>query len=344
MSQIFLSYKREDEARVGRLVRALEGAGLDVWWDGGLAGGENWRVRIQTALDAARCVIVVWTSESVGPAGDFVRDEAGQAKRRGVLVPVMLDKVDPPLGFGEIQAIDLTHWKGSPRDPFFNDLLAAVGAKLEGREVPPAKGPMKRLIRRLTYGSVASTLVFGGLAFGFNLFAAQDRACGISVFQPPISDACGALGLGHRPVRRERVEWERREPGSCAALRAHIERFPDGTYRDVAASMLAARHVTQMEVWTHATRSLTMFEPQADVSSSNGADARAAALARAEASAERLCQGFAATTLFRLRSSSPAPHVWNCSAIGKGVTCGFEGEAVCGLEERSIQEQESCGK
>ena len=76
-------------------------------------------------------MIVVWTHESVGPAGDFVRDEAVQGKRRGVLVPVRLERVAPPLGFGEIQAIDLTHWKGNPRDPFFQDLCAAVTAKLE---------------------------------------------------------------------------------------------------------------------------------------------------------------------------------------------------------------------
>lgn len=90
------------------------------------------------ALDAAGSVVVVWTHESVGPAGDFVRDEAAQAKRRGVLVPVLLDAVSPPLGFGEVQAINLSAWKGKTTDPFFGDLCAAVTAKLEGRPVPPA--------------------------------------------------------------------------------------------------------------------------------------------------------------------------------------------------------------
>ena len=119
MSEVFISYKREDEARVARLVHALENAGYSVWWDRGLASAESWRAQIQTALQAAKCVIVVWTHDSIGPSGDFVRDEAGQAKRRGVLIPVRLDNVDPPLGFGEIQMINLAHWKGSPRDPFF---------------------------------------------------------------------------------------------------------------------------------------------------------------------------------------------------------------------------------
>jgi hypothetical protein len=177
MNEVFVSYKREDEARVGRLVQALEGTGLSVWWDRGLSGGESWRRQIQAALDGAKCVIVVWTHDSVGPAGDFVRDEAGQAKRRGVLVPVFFDRVTPPLGFGELQAIDLTHWKGNSRDPFFQDLLAAVTAKLDGRPVPPAKGPMQRLVRRLTWSSLASAVSFGGLALAFNLFSAQEQVC-----------------------------------------------------------------------------------------------------------------------------------------------------------------------
>ena len=160
MSDIFVSYKRENETRVGRLVRALEAAGHSVWWDRTLAGGENWRAQIQSALEAAECVIVIWTVESVGPAGDFVRDEAAYAKNRGVLVPVKLGKVDPPMGFGEIQAIDLTHWKGSARDPFFKDLLDTISAKIAGRAAPPAKGPVKRLIRRVSYGGLVSAVVF----------------------------------------------------------------------------------------------------------------------------------------------------------------------------------------
>ncbi len=344
MSEIFISYKRDDEARVARLVRALESTALSVWWDRNLPGGENWRRQIENALDAAKCVIVVWTRNSVGPAADFVRDEASQAKRRGVLVPVLLDKVDPPLGFGEIQAIDLTHWNGSSRDPFFRDLVAAVTARLEGRAIPAAKGPRKRLVRRLTYSSFASGVVFSGLAFALNLFRAQDRVCGIPPLQPHISDICGALGLGDRPTKRERIAWADREPGSCAALRTFIERFPNGTYRVEAASLLAARSLTQTEVWTATRRRLELFEPQEDIPSTNKTGAQAIALAHAQALAERECRGFAATTFFRFRSASAAPEEWNCSSVDKQVTCGFGGKAVCELEERLIQENETCGR
>ncbi len=343
MNEVFVSYKREDEARVGRLVKALEGTGLSVWWDRGLPGGESWRQQIQTALDAAKCVIVAWTHESVGPAGDFVRDEAGQAKRRGLLVPVLLDKVAPPLGFGEIQAIDLTHWKGSSRDPFFQDLIAAVTAKLEGRPVPPAKGPMKRLVRRLTLSSLASTVSLGGLALAFNLFSAQDQVCAVPFYQPQLSDLCGSLAIGHRPTQAERLAWERCD-GSCDALRRHIEQFPGGAYRTQAAAMLSARRVTQTEVWMPGTRRLALFVGQDGVPARTEEAARSASLARAQPNAERLCKGFAATTDFRLKVVTPVAQQWNCSPTSSGMVCGFEGESVCEVEERRVAEAEHCGK
>ena len=343
MSDVFVSYKREDEERVHRLVRALAQAGLPVSWDRSLAGGENWRSQIQSALDAAKCVIVVWTEGSVGPAGDFVRDEAGRAKQRGILVPVLMDRVAPPLGFGEIQAVDLTAWKGSQRDPFFTDLCAAVIAQLAGLAAPPATGPSKRWLRRVTFSSVTSAIVGCGFALGFNLFGAQERVCGLPLLQPQLSDACGGLGLGHRPPANERIAWQSREPNSCAALRAHIERFADGAYRDEAASKLAVRRVTEVEAWAPAVRRLALYVGRDDVGEVNEAAAQAAAIVRAQFAADRLCLGFMATMSFRFRSATPAPQVWKCGPIGDRVTCGFEGEAVCALEERQVQEHETCG-
>ena len=116
MSDVFVSYKREDEVRVGRLVRALQDEGLEVWWDRALPGGEPFRAGITKALEQAKCAVVVWTHASTGPKGQFVWDEAGRALGTNRLVPAALDKVPPPLGFGEIQAVDLTRWRGKRND------------------------------------------------------------------------------------------------------------------------------------------------------------------------------------------------------------------------------------
>lgn len=342
MTEVFISYRREDEVRVVQLVQALERAGLSVWWDRGLAGGENWHAVIGRALDAAKCVIVIWTSASVESSGGFVRDEARRAAARGILVPVRMEKVDPPLGFGEIQAIDLTHWKGNRRDPFLQDLVAAVRAKLEGRPVPPARGPMKRLIRRATYSGLLTALTSCGLAFGLNAFHTQQALCNVPVFQPGISDACGALGLGGLPARHERLVWTSRTPGNCDDLRSYLTTFPNGAYRNEAMAMLAAQKAAHTDIWIPTTRPLRLYVPQ-EGESANEDSAKAAALVRAQKHAERQCRDFGAGTLFRYKSAKIVAEEWDCHASGQGVTCGFDGKALCELEERESEERITCG-
>ncbi len=87
-----------------------------------------------------------------------------------------------------------------------------------------------------------------------------------------------------------------------------------------------------------------MFVAQEAAPSKNEAQAKAAALTRAQALAERLCKGFTAATMFRLRAATPMPQTWNCSAGARGASCGFDGEAVCALDERRTQKGETCGE
>lgn len=133
-ADIFISYKAEDRARLAPLVTALEAEGFSVWWDARIGGGANWRQEIEQHLDAAKCVIVAWSKGSVGPQGHFVRDEATRSLRRGTYLPISLDSVDPPLGFGEIQAISLRRWKGDRSDARLAALLNAVKARISGQD------------------------------------------------------------------------------------------------------------------------------------------------------------------------------------------------------------------
>lgn len=126
MSDVFVSYKAEDRKRVRPLVEALQAEGYSVWWDEQIGGGAAWRQAIEAELDAAKCVIVVWSKRSVGPGGAFVQDEATRAQHRRVYVPVTIDKVQLPLGFGETQALALTAWRGERADPRYQAILSAV--------------------------------------------------------------------------------------------------------------------------------------------------------------------------------------------------------------------------
>jgi serine/threonine-protein kinase len=131
-TDVFVSYKAEDRSRLKPLVDALEAEGFSVWWDAHIGGGTNWQKDIEEHLDSAKCVIVAWTKGSIGHDGHFVRDEARRAQRRGVYVPFCLDAVDPPLGFGEIQALSLKSWKGDRSDPRFLALADAIRERITG--------------------------------------------------------------------------------------------------------------------------------------------------------------------------------------------------------------------
>lgn len=133
MSDVFVSYKAEDRTRVRPLVDALEADGVSVWWDAHVGGGDEWRDSIQQNLADARCVIVVWSKRSIGRDGSFVRDEATRALRRHVYLPVRIDKIDPPLGFGETQALPLIGWKGDRADPRYQAVLGAAQAIVAGK-------------------------------------------------------------------------------------------------------------------------------------------------------------------------------------------------------------------
>jgi hypothetical protein len=190
--ELFVSYKRQDEARVARLVQALEGAGLSVWWDRGLPGGESWRANIEAALESAKVVIVCWTHASVGPEGGFVRDEAARAGGR--LVPVVLERgVRPPLGFGEVQAIDLSHWGGNANDPFFKDLVALVFAKRDGAPAPKPRGPATRALRRFVFGGGLTAATLAVLAFAWSTPVVRETTCAAPV--PGLARTCCEAGF-----------------------------------------------------------------------------------------------------------------------------------------------------
>jgi hypothetical protein len=344
MTHAFISYKREDETRVGRIARALEKAGVEVWWDRGLPGGESWHANIEANLDAAGCVVLIWSEGSIAPEGNYVRDEARRGLARGILVPVMIDPIKAiPLGFGELQAIDLSRWRGDPRDPFFRDLVAAVRAKLDGASKPKANGPTARLRRRLVYGGLSTAGLATIASIAFNTFGVAANMCALPGPQPALSDTCGALRLGDRPTRDERLAWAARNPGSCAALRQHIARFPNGAFRREAADMITARRVSYSDAWTPETRTLALFESADGAAAAAEPAAKAKALARAQVDAERLCRAFGSGTLFRFVGATPRAETWSCSSAGGGVVCGFDGEADCAVQEHRQIEQEHCG-
>jgi len=112
MVDIFISYAREDIERVRPIVKELEKLGWSVFWDTKIQPGDNWPIEITEALKSSRCVLVFWSFASVDfKIHHWIRAEAEFGRKKGILVPLLLDEVEIPIEFSHLQAADLSGWK-----------------------------------------------------------------------------------------------------------------------------------------------------------------------------------------------------------------------------------------
>jgi TIR domain len=166
MSDIFISYANKDRPRAQMFVQALEGRGWSIFWDRTIPVGKTWRETIGEELREARCVIVLWSRTSV--ASDWVHEEADDAKRRGILVPVPIENVQPPIGFRSIQTADLVNWDATVSTQTFSILTAGIAALIRS---PPKE----------VEGEVEAE-AGGRRSQGENVIAARPRMSGLGSF------------------------------------------------------------------------------------------------------------------------------------------------------------------
>ena len=183
---VFLSYARADRPRAAALAHALQAAGLEVWWDAEIKGGEAFADRIETALGRADAVVVAWSQTSV--TSDWVRDEAGHGRDRKRLVSVSLDGTPPPLGFKQYHALDLSGWHGASHSPEITALVAAVRAKT-GEDVPspPPLLPRRAIWSRRNLIVAAGAIVSAGAGLalwrGLSSPAVDHRSVAVQTFK-----------------------------------------------------------------------------------------------------------------------------------------------------------------
>jgi hypothetical protein len=338
VSDVLVVSMSGEKERVAPLVKGLKAAGLSVWWDGDLAAGEHRQQSIAAELAVARCVVVVWTTASVGPAGEVVQDVAARAKARGILLPVRLDRVTEPLGFGQIQSLDLVRWNGRPRNRRFQEVAAAARTIVSGKTLPPGQRT-GRLLRRLAGGTIFVTVFLALLSFFSDVQSILAPVCRVA----GVRTVCSRWGLGGVPTPAEETAWVARVPGDCTALRAYLSRFPNGAYAEEAGRKLLAAETAVTERWRAAEeqRPQLRVRPTFDPLASEKA-ARADALARAAADAEELaCAGYKAG-LFRLLDVAVEVRNWDCSPRHGGFVCGFDGLAVCRVQARTLERREIC--
>jgi len=189
MSDVFISYAREDRDKAERLARACEQHDWVVWWDKVIPPGKKYADVIGQELASAKAVVVLWSGASV--ASDWVKDEAQEAANRGILVPALIEKVNPPYGFRQVQTADLSDWDGSSTHAELQSFVRAIGTLLNKPVSESAVSSThtntvnRRIPLYLTAGAIL-VLILGFAAYRFlsqrgtnrnqNQIAAENRA------------------------------------------------------------------------------------------------------------------------------------------------------------------------
>ena len=132
MSQIFLSYNREDQSVARLFAEGFQRAGLTVWWDVTLRSGEAYDEVTENALRRAGAVVVLWSQRSV--VSRWVRAEATLADRNKTLVPAMIEPCERPIMFELTQTADLAHWQGDDADPIWRAFVEDVRRFVAGAD------------------------------------------------------------------------------------------------------------------------------------------------------------------------------------------------------------------
>jgi hypothetical protein len=149
MSDIFISYKREDQTEAKALAESLEQIGWTVWWDPQLRAGERFDEVIERELTNARLVIVLWSRRAL--QSQYVKDEATYALGLNKLIPVAIDDVTPPFRFQGLHTISLAGWGRSSTAPAFQklqvDIENIIGPPLSKN--PPTQSARIDLLRQV---------------------------------------------------------------------------------------------------------------------------------------------------------------------------------------------------
>ncbi len=225
MNDIFISYSSKDRAWVEGLARLLTAQGYRVWWDSSLLAGHHFHRTIAEKLEAAHCVIVVWTEHAV--ESDWVLAEADRARARRVIVPIQLRDAPLPLPFNRVHTENFQSWQGGVDEQPFQRLLRAIEQHVAAKNA--AVKPKPRLVqgrpakflprvRRNGWAALSAVLLFG-VVYAVNGFygirgdAAQGRAVDKTPLitastQPAPAGAVIALDHGLRLVNIPRGRFQ----------------------------------------------------------------------------------------------------------------------------------------
>lgn len=293
MTDVFISYKREQRPHCARIAEKLRALGLDVWFDAKLESGTSFDSEIESKIRAAKAVLVLWSPEAAKSA--WVRNEATIGLERGVLVSVEIVACNRPVQFTTTHTEPLHRADFADDDPIWQRILARIG-RLAGREDLAARANIEGpppIARRSMLRPVAALLLVGALGLGgFALWrglapqntATPEQIGAASQTGPaPASDLCA----------QARADWDAVAASNDLAL---ITAFRDGAPEACSVQRgLAQSRIEALTAQAEAAASQQTAAARVDRAFSGawiGAEGRAGPCGRLPWRFERTREGF----------------------------------------------------
>ena len=138
MTDVYISYAREDRESVRKLSETLRLEGWDVWMDPSEPLPSH-SAALDIKLASAGAILVVWSGYSRG--SETVRSEAATGLYKNKLIQVRIDAASPPRPFDQVEVVDIGRWSGEREDAIWRKVVSAV--RLHAG-VPEAKPQVSR--------------------------------------------------------------------------------------------------------------------------------------------------------------------------------------------------------
>ena len=110
---VFVSYKREDDAARDVLIAALQKEGFEPWWDAKLGHGD-FRHQLRDEINRCDVVIALW-SQNAHARPDEVKMEMAHAFGVEKLLPLKLDNAPIPAQFAKENFLPFDGWADEKR-------------------------------------------------------------------------------------------------------------------------------------------------------------------------------------------------------------------------------------
>ena len=260
MTDVYLSYAREDRESVRLLSEMLQFEGWDVWMDPSDPSAAT-SAAIDMKLGSAGAILVLWSGYS--RHSEYVRSEAATGLYKNKLIQVSLDGLGAPSPFDQVSVLQLRGWAGERDHPEWRRIMEAVrlyaGAPGSARPLVQRRatsGPAYLEPRRqIAWGPIiaAGVLVAGGAGIWMaDPFGWRATRTAVAAEAPRPAVAAAAVTEPVRAIEdtaASQQAWARIDRKSPDGLRDFIHDFPNATSAETAQSLL---RVLDAQAWVDA--------------------------------------------------------------------------------------------